>query len=263
MNLEPSLFKPKLAALAAAGAIALGIASPAHAIFGIGDTVFDASNFAQNMLTAARALEQINNQVEQLQNEARMLQNQARNLAGLDFSALSQLRASLSATNQLIQQAQGLAFNVSRMEGEFKRLYPQAYAASVPGRQMAADARQRWQNSLEALRTATQAQSQAMQNFAADERTLTDLVNRSQSAVGALQAMQATNQLLALQSRQAMQAQQLQITQDRAAALEQARQVAVQERAREVRRRFLGGGTPYTPVAVRFYGATATGSEQP
>ncbi|VTU16192.1 conjugal transfer protein TrbJ [Variovorax sp. RA8] len=46
---------------------------------------------------------------------------------------------------------------------------------------------------------------------AADERTVTDVVNRSQSAVGALQATQATNQLLALQSRQAMQAQQLQI----------------------------------------------------
>jgi P-type conjugative transfer protein TrbJ len=128
------------------------------------------------------------------------------------------------------------------------------YTASISGNQMALDAHQRWQNSLEALRTATQVQSQAVQNFASDERTLVDLVNRSQSAVGALQAMQATNQLLALQSRQAMQAQQLQITQDRANALEQARQVAVQERAREVRRRFQGSGTPYTAAAVSFYG---------
>lgn len=78
-------------------------------------------------------------------------------------------------------------------------------------------------------------------------------MNRTQSAVGALQATQATNQLLALQARQSIQAQQLQITQDRAAALEQARQVAVQERAREVRRRFMGAGTPYTPAAVNFY----------
>ena len=254
MNPKFSLFKPRLAALVAAGAIAFGVAPPAHAIFGVGDTVFDASNFIQNMLTAARALEQINNQVEQLQNEAQMLRNQARNLAGLNFSALSELKAALSATNQLIQQAQGLAFNVQQMEGEFKRLYPESYTAAISGTQMATDARARWKQSLEALRTATQVQSQAVQNFAADERTLTDLVNRSQSAVGALQAMQATNQLLALQSRQAMQAQQLQITQDRAVALEQARQVAVQERAREVRRRFQGSGTPYTPTTVNFYG---------
>ena len=216
--------------------------------------VIDPSNLAQNILTAARTLEQINNQIRQLQNEAQMLMNDARNLTSLDFSALNELRATLSATNRLIQQAQGLAFNVSQMESDFARLYPDSYSASISGGQMTLDARARWRNSLEALRTATKVQSQAVQNFASDEQTLTNLVNRSQSATGALQAAQATNQLLALQSRQAMQAQQLQITQDRAAALEQARQVAVQERAREVRRRFQGDGTPYTPYSVNFYG---------
>lgn len=240
-------FQPRRVALAAIAALAFGAAVPAQAQMFGGRIVFDPSNFSQNILTAARTLEQINNQIRQLQNDAL-------NLAKLDSNALGELRAALAATNQLIRQAQGLAFNVQQMEGEFRRLYPQAYTASISGNQMALDARQRWQNSLEALRTATQVQSQAVQNFASDERTLTDLVNRSQSAVGALQAMQATNQLLALQSRQSMQAQQLQITQDRAVALEQARQVAVQERAREVRRRFQGEGTPYTAAAVSFYG---------
>ncbi|MDQ0589992.1 P-type conjugative transfer protein TrbJ [Variovorax paradoxus] len=216
--------------------------------------VVDPTNLIQNIMTAANTLEQINNQIKQLQNQAEMLRNQSRNLTSLDFSALSELRSTLSATNQLIQQAQGLAFNVSRMEEEFKRLYPESFSAGMSGAQMVGDARLRWRHSLEALRTATHVQSQAMQNFAADEQALTDLVNRSQSATGALQAMQATNQLLALQSRQAIQAQQLQITQDRATALEQARQVAVQERAREVRRRFMGSGTPYTPYSVNFYG---------
>ena len=248
-----SFLKPRMAALAIASALALGIAPPAHALFGVGDIVFDPTNLVQNIMTAAHTLEQINNQIRQLQNEALMLMNQAKNLTGLNFSALVQLRAALAATNQLIQQAQGLAFNVAQMEAEFTRLYPNAYSASTSGSQMALDARQRWRNSLEALRTATKVQSQAVQNFASDEQTLTDLVNRSQSAVGALQAMQATNQLLALQSRQTIQAQQLQITQDRATALEQARQVAVQERAREVRRRFQGEGTPYTPYTVNFF----------
>lgn len=215
--------------------------------------VIDPTNLTQNILTAARTLEQINNQIKQLQNEAQMLTNQARNLTGLDFSALGELRAALAHTNQLIQEAQGLAFDVSRMEQEFARLYPDQYAATISGDQMAADARERWRNSLEALRTATKMQSQAVQNFAADEQALTDLVNRSQSAEGALQATQATNQLLALQARQSIQAQQLQITQDRAAALEQARQAAEAERAREVRRRFLGEGVRYTPQPVDFY----------
>ncbi len=239
--------KKRLLAAAAASLIALAPAAHAQWI------VFDPSNYSQNILTAARTLEQINNQIRQLQNEAQMLTNQARNLTSLNFSALGELRAALSATNQLIQQGQGLAFNVARMETDFRRLYPESYTAAISGTQMASDARTRWTQSLEALRTATRVQSQAVQNFTSDERTLIDLVNRSQSATGALQAMQATNQLLALQSRQAMQGQQLQITQDRAAALEQARQVAVQERAREVRRRFQGDGTPYTPHTVNFY----------
>lgn len=240
----------KKSLIAVAAAALIGAMPAAHAQW----VVVDPTNLAQNLMTAANTLEQINNQIKQLQNQSEMLRNQARNLTGLDFSALSELKSTLSATNRLIQQAQGLAFNVSRMEDEFKRLYPESLSAGVSGAQMAGDARQRWRNSLEALRTATKVQSQAQENLASDEQTLTDLVSRSQSATGALQAAQATNQLLALQSRQAMQTQQLQITQDRAAALEQARQVAVQERAREVRRRFMGSGTPYTPYSVNFYG---------
>lgn len=232
--------KKTLLALAASGLLAAAAPAAAQRI------VFDPSNYSQNILTAARTLEQINNQIRQLQNDAR-------NLTSLDFSALQQLRATTQAVSQLIQQAQGLAFNLSQIDAEFARLYPQTYAATISGDQMAIDARTRWRNSLEALRTAVQVQAQAVQNFPRDEQSLVDLVDRSQAAVGALQALQATNQLLALQSRQAMQAQQLQVTQERAAALELARQVAAQERAREVRRRFLGEGARYMPQPVTFY----------
>jgi P-type conjugative transfer protein TrbJ len=235
--------------LAVATAALMSALPAAHAQW----VVIDPTNLAQNLMTAANTLEQINNQIKQLQNQAQSLMNQAKNLTGLDFSALNELRAALSATNRLIQQAQGLAFNVQQMETQFQQLYPETFSATVSSGQMVFDARKRWTNSLDALRTATKVQSQAVQNFTSDEATLTDLVNRSQSAVGALQATQATNQLLALQARQSIQAQQLQITQDRAAALEQARQIAVQERAREVRRRFTGSGTPYTPATVNFY----------
>ena len=42
--------------------------------------VYDPSNYAQNVLQAARALQQINNQITSLQNQTQMLLNQARNL---------------------------------------------------------------------------------------------------------------------------------------------------------------------------------------
>ncbi len=128
------------------------------------------------------------------------------------------------------------------------------YAETVSGNQMYRDARERWENTLEGLHTAMRMQAQVSQLLDGDEASLDQLVSRSQSAEGALQAMQTTNQLLALQAKQSIQGQQLQLTQSRAASLELARQMAAAERAREVRRRFLGEGTPYTPHPVHFYG---------
>lgn len=216
--------------------------------------VIDATNLVQNTMTAARTLEQINNQILQLQNEAQMLINERRNLTSLNFSSLAQLRATLASIDGLIQQAQGLAFNVSQLDADFARLYPNSYTASISGSQMAVDAQTRWQNSVDALHTAMRLQAQAVQNFPSDESTLSNLVNQSQSAVGQLQATQATNQLLALQAKQAMQEQQLRITQDRAAALELARTAAAQARATTVRQQFVGSGMNYTPQTVSFYG---------
>ncbi len=216
--------------------------------------VIDPTNLVQNALTAIRTLEQINNQVRQLQNEAQMLINQARNLTSLDYNVVNRLRSTLATTERLIAEAQGLAYDVASMDREFARLYPQEYAATVSGDRMAQDARERWRHTLDGLHTAMRMQAQVSQNLSEDEGVLADLVGQSQSATGALQAAQATNQLLALQAKQTIQSQQLQLTQDRAASLELARQAAATERAREVRRRFHGEGTPYTPQTVPFYG---------
>ena len=251
MNARHSI-KRKGIVLVVAAALSAGAAMPAHALFG-GRIVFDPTNYVQNTLTAIRTLDQINNQIRQLQNEAQMLINQARNLASLPSSVVNQLRSNLATTQRLIAQAKGLAYEVANMDKEFQRLYPEQYAATVSGDQMLRDAQERWRNTLTGLRTTMQMQAQVSQNLGEDESVLADLVGRSQSAQGALQAMQATNQLLALQAKQSIQAQRLQLTQDRAASLELARQAAAAERGREVTRRFLGAGTPYTLQSVHFY----------
>ena len=74
--------------------------------------VFDPNNYAQNVLTAARALQQINNQILSLQNQAQMLINQARNLASLPYSSLLQLEQSIQRIQQLLAQAQQSATSV-------------------------------------------------------------------------------------------------------------------------------------------------------
>jgi P-type conjugative transfer protein TrbJ len=210
--------------------------------------VIDPANVFQSTLTALRALTQIQNQIQQLSNEAIMLENEAKNLKGLNFSTLNRLLQTLQTTNQLINQAQGLGFNLLRTEQLFAQGYPTGYPSYVTNAQMAQDAHTRWSYSLEALRTSVDVQAQAQANFASDQVSLTNLVNQSQSAVGALQATQATNQLLALQSRQLIAEQQLRITQDRAVALETARAIAAEARAEAVRLQFNAAGVPYTPV---------------
>ena len=236
--------------LIAAAIAAMLCTATAHAQW----VVVDPTNLVQNTLTAIRTLEQINNQIQQLQNEAQMLTNQARNLASLPFNVVSRLRSNLALTQRLIARAKGMAYDVARMDQDFQRLYPEQYAATVSGDQMYRDTQERWKNTLNGLQTTMQMQAQASQNLSDDEGVLADLVGKSQSAEGALQAMQAMNQLLALQAKQSIQTQRLQITQDRAASLELARQAAAVERGREVTRRFLGTGTPYTPQTVHFYG---------
>jgi len=52
------------AALLLSAGVAAGMAAPASAQW----VVYDPSNFSQNVLTAARTLQQINNQIQSLQN---------------------------------------------------------------------------------------------------------------------------------------------------------------------------------------------------
>jgi P-type conjugative transfer protein TrbJ len=66
------------------------IAAPASAQ--VGGIVHDPRNYSQNILTAARTLEQINNQIKQLQNQATSLLNEARNLQSLPTSTLGNCR---------------------------------------------------------------------------------------------------------------------------------------------------------------------------
>ena len=216
--------------------------------------VFDPSNFVENMLTELHTLTQIENQLLELQNEAQMLLNQGKNLQGLNFTALAQLQATFSATEQLLDQAQGVTFDLTATQQQLAQLYPAAYGAAVTPSQLDAGELARWTGSLDALHTAIAVQAQAKQNLPSDESVLADVLTRSQSAVGALQAIQATNELLGLRVRQVMQSQQIAISEDRATALEQARIVESEARARAIRGQFMTSSTPYTPQSIDLSG---------
>jgi P-type conjugative transfer protein TrbJ len=216
--------------------------SPAEAII-----VFDPSNYSQNILTAARTLQQINNQIHMLQNQAQSLINQAKNLARIDFPELRAITETLQQIDILMGQAQGIQFRVATLDQQFRSFFPTSFNAALSNDQHVVDARARLDTSMAAYKQTMTVQAQVVENIAADQATLNGIVARSQGAEGALQAQQASNQLLALVAKQQFQIQNLMAAQYRADAIERANRSQAQLDAQGATAKFLGSGSAYTP----------------
>lgn len=214
--------------------------------------VYDPSNYAQNVLQAARALEQINNQITSLQNQAQMLINQARNLASLPQSSLNKIQQSIQRTQQLLGEAQHIAYDVGQIDRAFSTTYGPA-STTASDQSLIDGARERWRNSVASFQDAMKVQAGVVGNIDTHRSEMSSLVSASQSATGALQATQAGNQLIALQGQQIADLTATVAAQGRAQNLEAAQRAAAQEQAREQLRRFLTPGTGYRPTTVRMF----------
>jgi P-type conjugative transfer protein TrbJ len=210
-------------------------------------TVFDPTNYAQNLLTAARSLTQITHQITSLQNEATMLINMAKNLTRIDFPELQKLQQKLQQIDGLMGQAQGLDFKVDGLEDKFRALFPNSFDAALRTDQRVANAKMRLDTAMTGFRQTMKMQSQVVENVQDDAKALADLVARSQGTEGSLQAQQATNQLLALAAKQQFQLQQMMAAQFRSEATEQTRRLQETQEARAATKKFLGSGKAYTP----------------
>ena len=225
-----------------------GAALPASAQM----TVFDPSNYSQNLLTAARTLQQVNNQILSLQNEAQMLINQARHLTSLPYSSLQQLQQSIGRTRQLLGQAQNIAYDVQQIDRAFSTTYAPA-SANQSAQTLIANARTRWENSVAGLQDALRIQATVVGNLDTNRSEMSALMEASQGAAGALEAAQAGNQLVALQAQQLADLTATVAAQGRAQSLEAAARVAAQDQARDQLRRFLAPNTGYQPSTVRMF----------
>jgi type IV secretion system protein TrbJ len=224
----------------ACGATAMS-ATPATAQI----AVFDPNNYSQNLLSAARALQQINNQIQSLQNEATMLTSMAKNLSRVDFAELTELRRTLQQIDDLMTRAQGIRFDADTVDEQFRRLFPNGAAPGNSAVQMSA-AQARLSVARSALQHTLGVQAQIVGNVQSDSQALSAIVARSQNAEGALQVGQATNQLLALATKQQLQIQSMMAAQYRADAIERARRVQAEADAHAATTRFLGSGKAYS-----------------
>jgi len=221
---------------------------PAHAQW----AVYDAANHVENVLQAARALQQIDNQITSLANQAHMLVNQAENLATLPLSTLSTLQSTMSQTTALLAQAQNIAYSVQSVEQQYQSAYT-SISSGMSDSALFSQAQMRWQNSVGGFEDALKLQARVVGNIPSDSSAMTQLVSASQTSTGALQAAQAGNQLLALQSRQLSDIQAELAANGRATALQQARDAATEAES-EAQYQHFSQYKPYSPSSVFLFG---------
>lgn len=208
--------------------------------------VFDPKNYVQNVLSAARALEEIENQVKQLTNEAQMLLKMDLNLEGLGSSASGDLESSMGEIKSLLDRADGIALSVSETQSEMKRLFPSDYDQALTGDESLKAATERWTETLDAFKRTMAMEAKVTETTTSDGAILADLLSKSGSAVGNLEVQQAGNELLGLSVKQQLQLQTLLAADQRATSLDRARSLASQEESRLRFQSFLGDGSAYT-----------------
>ena len=229
----------RLIALVAAAAL-VGL-SPANAV-----TVFDPWNYQQNLLTAVRSLDQIQNQIRQLENEAAQLMRMDRHLQSLSGSMSPDLQSTLTQLRSRLSEGEALALKVRETDAAYERLYPKTFPEAVSSDDLTRAAKSRWDETYAGFRRAALVQGQVADSTETDARLLDQILTRSNGSVGALQATQAGNELSALHVKQALQLQTLLATQSRAETTDRARNLVAQQQAREQFKSFLGDGRAYT-----------------
>ncbi|MEO0449257.1 MAG: P-type conjugative transfer protein TrbJ [Pseudomonadota bacterium] len=216
-------------------------APSATAQFFGGGIVYDPANHTQNILTAVRSLQQINQQIQQLTNEIEMLENMARDLEKLPGSIAEDILRRMRRIDELMREAEGIGYKVEEIEREYEEIYPETYGETPPENEVLVEqARARWKQSRTAYRESLLVTAEVVSSAREDSESLDRLVGDSQSAVGNLQVLQAGNQIEALQTEQLMQMEAMMASHYRAEALERARQLAEAERGRARTRSFLG-----------------------
>ncbi|MDE7548451.1 P-type conjugative transfer protein TrbJ [Acetobacter fabarum] len=235
-------------------ALAVGVGAmpvlPAHAQW----AVYDGANHVQNVLIAARTLQQIDNQITSLANQAQMLVNQAKNLTSLPLSTLSTLQSTISQTTALLAQAQNIAYSVQSVEQQYQQAYT-SVSSGMSDSALFSQAQTRWQNSVGGFEDALKLQARVVGNIPSDSSAMTQLVSASQTSTGALQAAQAGNQLLALQSRQLSDIQAELAANGRATALQQAREAATEAESAAQYQHF-SQHDAYVPGTVSMFGSS-------
>src|SRR5690606_18326520 len=149
----------------------------------------------------------------------------------------------------LMEQARAIDFRVEGLDRQIEALFPGEGAAALTRDARVAQARERLAAAMAGYRDAMGLQAPAAAHVREDAGLLDALVERSQGSTGALQAQQASSQLLALGVKQQLQLQSLLAAEFRSEAVERARRAQAEADGRVATRRFLARRPAYPATA--------------
>lgn len=225
--------------LASASIAATLAASPAQAQ----RIVYDPTNYAQNVLSAARALEQIRNQIRQIEQAAAMLGQNPLQLS-------PELSQSIGEARALFETAQGIAFDVESLGDDLRTLYPETWE-EFDLDQVLGQSDQWMRESRASLQRAMEAEANAARSIERTRGRIDRALQSSSGSEGQTGAIQAGNQLLGIQASQLAEIHTLLIAQGRALETERMERLAREERAREIQRRAFPTETTETTAPAR------------
>jgi len=178
--------------------VLLFISAPANA-GGAVTAVVGGATLPEQLVQSFTLADQLVKQATMVQQQLQLLQNQARNLQNLPTSFWPNVSSQLTQLIQINRQARGLSYGMTDVTATMREQYGERGQTLTGVEQRYKD----WNdNSNSQLASTLQSYGYQADNFASEQDALAQVQAASQSATGRMQALQAGNQIAAMQVNQ-------------------------------------------------------------
>lgn len=228
---------PQMKALVLGMAVALGVGGLTYtpetrAQWVVTDPGHTFQTIMSEIARAVDAASDYAQQLQQVQNQYTQLANDARNLTNLPNDIFQQYTSIYQAYNQQLQQIQGLMRDLDNVRAGYQQQYPDWANGNPTFEQMSQLTRQWEQSGRQNIEDALANGAAVLSTMQQSQQSFQSLGNDSQAATGALQAMQAGNQINMLVGQELMKLNAQTVAFQQAQLQEQARVISVQSKAK-------------------------------
>src|SRR5690606_19081485 len=144
-----------------------------------------------------------------------------------------------------LRAGEGIVLGLKATQSGYDQLFPKQASAALTYDDVLRNAKARWDEEYAAFRRAALVHGEVVDGIGTDTGLLADAMGRSRDAVGALEALQAGNELTALNVKQSLALLALLAAQHRAETTAKVTGLAAEEEARQRFKTFLGSGKAY------------------